>query len=494
MTQPPPAPPREAPERRQFLALFTAVMLPMFLGAVDQTLLATATPRIAAELGGLSDTSWIAVGYLLAATVAAPMYGRLGDRLGRRPAMLTALSIFAVGSLACAAAGHLWVLIAARALQGLGGGGLMVLSQALIGELVAPQHRARYQGYFAVVFTASSVGGPLIGGLVVNQASWRWLFLANLPLCALAAWRVSRLPGVAPAPEIRNAPLDPAGVALFAVAAVSGLLWLSVGGHHFQWLSMPSAVLLVIAVLCTVVLLRQQRRHPAPFLPLDVLRLPGVGWICLSVLCFAASLFALIFLLPIYVQLGHGGSATSAGAQLVPLTGGLVLGSTINSRITMRTGIPARMPPWGLGLGALVMLALSLAPSSTTSVAAAALVCGIGFGTVMPSAQLTTQVLAGPGRLGAAAALLSLTRSFGAAFGTAAFGGLLFALLRTSPGPADGPGALALPGVSGAQVTRAFDIVFATLAVFLASGTWAATRVPHVHLGSGLVTRAAAGD
>jgi MFS family permease len=491
MTQPPNAP-REAPARSQFLALFTAVMLPMFLGAVDQTLLATATPRIAAELGGLSDTSWIAVGYLLAATVAAPLYGRLGDRFGRRPAMLASLGVFALGSLACAVSQTLLALIAARTLQGLGGGGLMVLSQALIGELVAPHHRPRYQGYFALVFTASSVGGPLIGGLVVNHADWRWLFIGNLPLCALAAWRVSRLPSTPTAPEMRNAPLDPAGVALFAVAAIAALLWLSVGGHHFRWISAPSAALLGVALVCTAFLLRQQRRHPAPFLPLDVLRLPGVPWICVSVLCFAGSLFALIFLLPIYVQLGHGASAASSGMQLVPLTGGLVLGSTLNSRITLHTGIPARMPPYGLGLAAVVMLALSVAPPSAAATSAAALVCGLGFGTVMPSAQLTTQVLAGPARLGASAALLSLTRSFGAASGTAAFGGLMFALLHAPAADAGAGRLVSLDGFSPAQVTRAFEVVFATLAGFLAFGAWAATRVPHVHLGSGAALRASA--
>jgi MFS family permease len=157
-------------------------MLPMFLAAVDQTLLATATPRIAAELGGLDDSAWIAVGYLLAATVMAPVYGRLGDRFGRRPALLAALGVFVAGSLACALAPGMATLIAARLLQGLGGGGLMVLSQALIGELVPPRERARYQGWFAIVFTASSVGGPVLGGFVVHHGDWRWLFWANLPL------------------------------------------------------------------------------------------------------------------------------------------------------------------------------------------------------------------------------------------------------------------------------------------------------------------------
>jgi EmrB/QacA subfamily drug resistance transporter len=470
-----------APARHEVLALFSAVMLPMFLAAVDQTLLATATPRIAAELGDLSQTSWVAVAYLLAATLMAPIYGRMGDRFGRRGALLAALGVFALGSLACGAAQSLIALIGARALQGLGGGGLMVLSQALIGELVPPKLRPRYQGYFAVVFTASSVGGPVIGGYVVNHASWRWLFLANLPLCLLAAWRVAQLPKAARS-ALRNAPLDPWGVLLFVGTAVGALLWLSLAGHYFRLLSWQTLVLLPAAVACGFALWRQQKRHPSPFLPLDLLRLHGTGWICLDVLCFAGSMFALVFLLPIYLQLGHGASAASSGLQLMPLTVGIVVGSTLNGRITARTGHPTRLPPYGLGAAAIALAAMALLPPSGLSTAIASAVCGIGFGTVMPSAQLATQVIAGRERLGAAAALLSLTRSCGASLGTAAFGGLTFALLRV-PGQGTGEGlSLDIGHLSAAQVTHAVHVVFGVLAVFVALGAWAASRVPLLDL------------
>src|SRR3989440_6236155 len=184
-----PATPPETVSRAEFLNLFLAVFLPMFMAAVDQTLLATATPAIAESLGGLRDTSWIAVGYLLASATIVPVYGRLGDRRGRRDVLLVALGVFTLGSLACGLAQSLPQLVAARVLQGLGGGGLMVLSQALIGELVPPRERARFQGYFATVFTAASIGGPVLGGIVVSHVSWRWLFIANLPLAVFAAWR-----------------------------------------------------------------------------------------------------------------------------------------------------------------------------------------------------------------------------------------------------------------------------------------------------------------
>src|SRR5436305_4009378 len=184
--------------RAEFLNLFLAVFLPMFMAAVDQTLLATATPAIAGTLGGLRDTSWIAVGYLLASATIVPVYGRLGDLHGRRDLLFVALGVFTLGSLACSLVQTLPQLVAARILQGLGGGGLMVLSQALIGELVPPRERARFQGYFATVFTAASIGGPVIGGIVVSHTSWRWLFFVNLPLAAFAAWRLRQLPRAVP--------------------------------------------------------------------------------------------------------------------------------------------------------------------------------------------------------------------------------------------------------------------------------------------------------
>jgi len=472
----------QAPRREDVLALFTAVMLPMFLAAVDQTLLATATPRIAAEFDDLGDTSWIAIGYLLASTVTAPVYGRLGDRLGRRSTLIGALVVFALGSLACGLARSMGALIAARLLQGLGGGGLMVISQALIGEIVAPRHRPRYQAYFAIVFTASSVGGPVIGGLVVHHADWRWLFLANVPLCALAAWRVSRLPASTHL-ALRGAPTDPSGLLLFIVTAVSALLWFSLAGHRFPWFGTTSAALAATAIATGWALLRQQRRHAAPFLPLDLLQLPGVPWICGTVIAFAASMFALVFLLPIHLQLGHGANASEAGLQMLPLTLGLVIGSTINGRITVRTAVPSRTPPIGLAIAALALGVMALAPQVIDTCAA---IVGLGFGTVMPSAQLSTQMLAGRARLGAAAALLSLVRSLGASLGTAAFGGMAFALLHVMPGGEGGSGAATLPALSPAALSRAFHVVYGSLAVFVAVGAWMASRVPPVHLETGL--------
>lgn len=475
---PPPAP-APSVEKTTFVALFSAVMLPMFMGAVDQTLLVTATPRIAVELGGLSLSSWIAAGYLLASTITAPLYGRLGDRFGRRQVMLVALTIFAIGSVACALAPSMHLLIAARVLQGLGGGGLMVLSQALIGELVPPWERPRYQGYFALIFTVSSVGGPLIGGFVVHHYDWRWLFYANLPLGVLAFWRMSRLPKPQRS-AARHAPYDPKGFVLFVACATSALVWFGQVGHGFELLSVPSAVLAIVAIAAGLALARQQRTHPNAFLPLAILRLPGVPWVCASVVCFAGAMFGLLFLLPIYLQVARHSTALDAGLQLLPLTAGIVAGSTLNSRYSAWTGTSGKLPPWGLGAAALAVGALAFVPPVPWLITAAALVCGLGFGTVMPSSQLATQILAGRERLGASAALLALTRSVGATLGTAAFGGLAFVLLQP-PGGATGD-TLSVQGLDPARVEHSFHIVFGVLAVFTALGAMAAWRAPCMDL------------
>src|SRR3954469_24951406 len=266
----------------------------MFMAAVDQTLLATATPAIAGTLGGLRDSSWIAVGYLLAAATIVPVYGRLGDLRGKRELLLVALAVFAVGSAACGLAQSLPQLVAARVLQGLGGGGLMSLSQALIGELVPPRERPRFQGYFATVFMTASIGGPLVGGIVVSHGSWRRLFLATLPLAVFAMWRVSRLPRSAPHPQA-GAPADVPGHVLFAIGAVSALFWFTSVGHRFPLQSGASIALIALAVVCLSALVWHERRHAAPFLPVDLLGERTIGVATLVVLLFASCLFAIIF-------------------------------------------------------------------------------------------------------------------------------------------------------------------------------------------------------
>ena len=462
----------------QFLQIFAAVMLPMFLAAVDQTLLATATPSIAADLGGLRDTTWIALAYLMASMVTVPLYGRLGDRYGRQTMLMFAVGVFSLGSAACGASQSMLQLVFARALQGMGGGGLMVMSQAMIGELVPPRERPRFQGYFAANFTLASLAGPVVGGFVVSHTSWRWLFLANLPLALLAAWRIHRLPRGAPAVSI--APLrNVRGLLLFAATAVSWLLWLTFAGHRFAWWSPTSIGLLVSAGTLLFLLVREERLTDAPFLPVELLREPGAALMVGTVLCFASCFFACIFFLPVYLQLGAGAQAKEAGLLLLPVTFGMVIGATITGRIVARTARPTPMPVFGLALSTLALLGLGLVPPATTRLAALGFTCGMGFGTVMPCAQLVFQTLAGRPRLGAAAATVSLSRSVGAALGTALFGALVFALLHGI----DLDAALNARSAAGtAAIEHAFRIGFIAAAAVAALGAVLASRLPRIHL------------
>jgi EmrB/QacA subfamily drug resistance transporter len=462
----------------RFLQIFSAVMLPMFLAAADQTLLATATPTIAAELGGLRDTTWISVGYLIAMTATVPLYGRIGDRYGRRDTLLTALALFSAGSLACGLAASLGMLVAARVLQGLGGGGLMVMAQSLIGELVPPRERARFQGYFATVFTLANVGGPLIGGLIVHHMGWRWLFLVNLPLCLIACWRLLRLPRGSGNPQAMQA--DPVGALAFGAAVTASLVWTSFAGYRFGWTSATGLCVAAGNVLLWVVLIRRDIRRPNPFLPIELLRDRSMRYLCLMVIAFASCLFALIFFLPILMQIGHGADARKAGALLLPMTLGIVAGSTLTGRIVSRTGRPVEMPIAGLSIACAALIAMSTLSRRGELTAALGAICGFGFGSVMPIAQIVSQTLAGRERLGAAASTVSLARYIGAALGTAMFGALVFAIAPDATARGD-PHALA-GAASSVELTRAIRIGFGALAAVAAAGAWCASRIQRIQL------------
>ncbi|HVJ23454.1 MAG TPA: MFS transporter, partial [Burkholderiales bacterium] len=362
-----------------------------------------------------------------------------------------------------AAAQSLPQLVAARVLQGLGGGGLMTLSQALIGELVPPRERIRFQGYFALMFTTASIGGPVIGGLVVSNTSWRWLFAANLPFALFAAWRLSRLP-----PGDRHPPAsggrDVAGQILFAVAAVSSLFWMTSVGHRFGWVSLDSLSLLAVAIVSSVVLARHELRHAAPFLPVELLRDRTVARSTALTSLFAATLFAVVFFLPIYLQVGHRVSAQLAGLLLLPVTAGMVTAAMLASRLLGRTGDPHWIPVTGMSLAATALLLLGLLPDDRGLVIGLGFMTGLGLGAVMPINQVVVQTVAGRPRLGVATSLLGLARSTGGAAGAALFGAVVFALI---------------PRV---EVVQAFHYAFLVAAGVAALGALVASRVPRVKL------------
>ncbi|WP_330147832.1 MFS transporter [Shewanella oncorhynchi] len=411
-----------------FLAIFSAVFLPMFLAAVDQTLLATATPAIVEDLGGLRQASWITIGYMLAMAASVPIYGWLGDNFGRAKILMIALVIFALGSIVSASAGTMDHMIAGRILQGMGGGGLMSLSQSLIGELVPIRQRARFQGYFAAMFTLASVGGPVIGGIVVHAYSWHWLFWANIPLAMLAVWLLNGLHKRSVKP-VRQGKFDLVGVVLFPAIITALLYWLSMAGQEFAWLSATSLGFAVFVVVGILGLLLWERRLASPFLPLDLLAKKAVYMPLLTAALFAACLFAMIFFLPIYLQVGLHTNPAKTGLLLLPMTFGIVTGSTIAGRLLSKDVAPKWLPTFGMGLAFIGLLLISFVPPNANVIGGLGVLVGIGLGIVMPSVQLVVQSVSGKARLSQVTAMVSLCRSMGAAIGTALFSVLLYSLL-----------------------------------------------------------------
>ncbi len=465
-----PSGPLDDDPRARFLTLFSAVLFPMFLAAVDQTVLALATPEIGREFGDVQAVSWLAVGYLLASVIMVPLYGRLADRFGRRRLLIVAVGVFCAGSLACALAPTIGALIAARALQGAGGAGLMSLSQALVGEILQARERARYQGYFATLFATASLVGPLLGGFVVEHAHWRWLFVMNLPLCALAGWRLARLPA-SPIELDRSGRIDVRGGLMFALCAASTLWLISRHGgvtqlHGWALVAVPLAVLALWLLYWRV-----ERGVDKPYLPLELLRIPVMRQAAGATAAYASASFALIFYLPIYTQTVFRSDAAEAGLLLLPITGGNIVGATLSGRIAAATGRTRELPLAGLLLASACLLVLAFAPPSRLLVALMGAGLGIGLGSVMGITQIITQIRAGPQRLGAAAAVISLSRNFGAALGAAGFGAIALGAARLSGGAAEPAGD-----------PSAFNTAFVVAAIVCAAGAWSSWRLPRDRL------------
>jgi EmrB/QacA subfamily drug resistance transporter len=479
--------------RAAFLRVFPGVMCAMFLAAIDQTILASAMPAIVASLGGFSDLPWVVTGYLLAATVAAPFYGHFGDRFGRRAMLLVALSIFTLASLGCALAPTLWALIAARIVQGLGGGGLMTLSQALIGENVPPRERVRFQGYIAAVFATSSTLGPLIGAYVTEYLSWRAVFFINLPLGVVAAALALRIPLQPPHPR---GPFraDVTGALLFSTGVLSMLLALSSAGNRFGWTDWRLYAALAFAALCLGSLVAWERRASDPVIPVRLLASPVIWRSNLVVASFAAALFGSVLYLPLYLQLGRGFGIGQSGLLLLPITLSIAASAAFTGRRVARTGKLTAYPKRGLALAtvALVGLAVSVEFAPTPVVLLLTVLVGIGLGTTMPPTQVIVQTAAGHASLGSAVASISVSRSVGGAVGVAVIGAVLFGLVGHDnsllasllPRIAESGGTFlaTLPASERAAIAGhvggAFRIAFLVLAAFTAAGAFAASKVP----------------
>jgi EmrB/QacA subfamily drug resistance transporter len=480
--------------RHAFRRVFPGVMVAMFLAAADQTILASALPTIASSLGGLTDLSWVVVAYLLAATVAAPLYGHLGDRFGRQRMLLGALAVFTLASLGCAIAPTLPALIAARAVQGLGGGGLMTLAQALIGEHVSPRERGRFAGYFAILFALASTSGPVLGAYLTEHFSWRAVFAINLPLGLVAAILALRVPRTALPARTGPFRMDIVGALLFTFSTVLLLFTLSSGGHRFAWTSATPWAMLAAAGTGYALLLTWEQRAADPVIPIRLLRNPAILRSDVVVLCFAAALFSTILYLPLYLQLGRGLAVGTSGLLLLPITLSMVISSAVTGRLVTQTGHVTIFPQCGLALATLALLALAAGVhgAPTRLVLGLTLVVGVGLGMVMPATQVTVQHAAGRESLGAATASISLARALGGAIGVAAVGTVLFALIgeagdalatllrhAVDGGPAF-IGRMAAPerAALAAHIDGVYRVVFLIIAAFTLTGALVARTVP----------------
>jgi EmrB/QacA subfamily drug resistance transporter len=423
--------PVDAPETkyRGFITIFPSIMLPMFLAVVDQTIVATALPAIAAGTGGVERVSWVVVGYLIASTIAAPIYGRLGDAFGRRRLMFVGLGVFMAASLLCAAAPTIELLTLARVLQGLGGGGLMTLSQALIGESVPPRERARYQGYLAAVAVSANTFGPVAGGYLTEHFGWQSIFLINVPIGIGAIALTSRIPARRSVGQPWRS--DPFGLLFFAVFVATTLLALE-QAQRVNMQTMPLAAGLFGAGLIALgLLIRQENRAQSPLIPFGLLRQPAIWRSDAMAVCHGAALVSLITFAPVYLEVMRGASPSETGLMLVPLTIGIGSGSLVTGRLVHKTGRTTLFPVIGLALATadLVILAIWAQQLGTAVLAILMLGNGLFMGTVMGVVQVMVQSAAGTGRLGEAAASVQFSRSIGAAFGTALVAAVLFAVL-----------------------------------------------------------------
>jgi EmrB/QacA subfamily drug resistance transporter len=408
-------------------------LLAMVLAALDQNIVNTALPRMADELGGLSHLSWVVTAFMLTATTTTPIYGKLSDIYGRRALFFVAIVIFLAGSLLCGAAQTMGQIIAFRAIQGLGAGGLLVLAQAAIGDVVSPRDRPRYQGLFTGTFAFSSVAGPLLGGFITSALSWRWVFYVNLPVGVLALSMIAI--GLRRPPSGAARPIDYVGAVLLAGATAALLLLLTWGGTAFPWASPDSLGLVAVTVALVGLFIWREGRAPEPLIRLRLFRNPVFArGVAVGGMMTFAMLGSTVFL-PLYFQLVLGMDPAVAGAMMLPQVTGMVLSSVIGGRIVTKLGRTRPFLLTGLGLEAVALASLAAfafiaAPPTVFLISMGAL--GLGMGMGMPNLTTAVQNAVVHRELGAATGAMSFVRSLGGALGVAASGTIMSARLATA--------------------------------------------------------------
>ncbi|MEX6508336.1 MDR family MFS transporter [Jiella sp. M17.18] len=442
MPQPAPSTAPQAPLPPQPVrTVFGALMLVMLLASLDQTIVSTALPTIVGELGGLEHLSWIVTGYLLATTIVTPLYGKLGDVLGRKIVLQTAIVLFLAGSALCGLSASMGQLIAFRAVQGIGGGGLMVTTMAVVGDIIPPRERGRYQGLFGGVFGLSTVLGPLIGGFFVEHLSWRWIFYVNLPLGILAVavigWAL-RAPG-----QRRRPRIDVGGAVLLAVALTALVLLTSLGGHTFAWTSAPMLALAAATIAAIGGFVVAEQRAAEPILPLELFGNRVFAACCAVGFIVGLAMFGSVTYMPLFLQVVRGASPAHAGMQMTPMMAGLLVSSIISGRIISRIGRYRFFPIAGTALTTVALALLATLGTQTAAWTASAymLVLGIGLGMVMQVLVLAVQNAVDYRHLGVATSGTTLFRSIGGSVGVSLFGAIFAGDLASRLGQT-GPGTL----------------------------------------------------
>jgi EmrB/QacA subfamily drug resistance transporter len=476
--------------------IFGALMLVLLLASLDQTIVSTALPTIVGDLGGISKLSWVVTAYLLASTVVGPLYGKLGDLYGRKVLLQSAIVIFLVGSALCGISQNMTDLIVFRAIQGLGGGGLFVITIAVVGDIIPPRDRGRYQGFFGAVFAVSTVIGPLLGGFFVDSLSWRWIFYVNVPI-GLVALAVIAIAFQARADHVRHT-IDYLGASLLAGGLSAIVLYTSLGGTTYPWTSAQMVALIVSGFVLLAAFVFVEARAPEPILPLEIFRnrvfsvTSAVGFI------IGLALFGAVTYLPLYLQDVKGHSPTTSGLLITPMMAGLLITSIGSGQLISRSGRYKPFPIAGTAIMAVGLALLSRLYVDTSTLVAGAymLVLGLGLGLVIQVLVLAAQNAVDYKYLGVATSGSTLSRQIGGSIGVAIFGAIFANQLAGNlatrlPSGADvpaSPNPAALKQLApAAHAAYASAITDALHPVFLAAAgaavlafllTWLLTEVP----------------